>query len=97
EFMHEHPPIYGPGTTPGRLTLGESVAHVLDITDTDAYRSGDPNRRAVADLAGARTLAAVALRKDGVLIGAIIVFRQEGRAFSDKTIALLGTLSAHAV
>src|SRR5215472_7881616 len=55
EFMREHPPIYGPETGLGRLALGEHLVHVHDVTDTDPYRSGDPIRRAIADLAGART------------------------------------------
>src|SRR5262249_17875996 len=97
EFMREHPPIYRPESIPGRLALGEQLVHLLDITDTDAYRSGEPNRRAMADLAGARTIVGVALRKDGVLIGAIAVFRQEVRAFSSKQIALLENFAAQGV
>src|SRR5215471_13038524 len=87
EFMREYPPIYRPESAPGRLALGERLVHMLDITDTDAYRSGEPNRRAIADLAGARTIVTVALRKDNALIGAIAVFRQEVHPFSDKQIA----------
>jgi GAF domain-containing protein len=97
EFMRERPPIYGPETGPGRLALGERLVHVHDVTDTDAYRSGDPNRRAIADLAGARTLVTVALRKDGGLVGAIAVFRQEVHPFSDKQIALLENFAAQGV
>jgi GAF domain-containing protein/signal transduction histidine kinase len=97
EFMREHPPIYGPASGPGRLALGERLVHILDISDTDAYRSGDVNRRAIADLAGARTIVGVALRKDSTLIGAIFVFRQEVRAFSDKQIALLENFAAQGV
>ena len=90
-------PNYGPGTIPERLLAGARVVHVLDLKAEEAYASGEPNRRAIVDLGGARTCLVVPLVHDGTVRGHISVFRQDVRPFSDKEIALLQNFAAQAV
>jgi hypothetical protein len=82
EFRRHNPPVYGPGTGVARLLAGERVVHFVDAADTDVYRHGDPNQRAVVDLGGARTMLVVPLLKDEALRGFITLYRQEVRPFA---------------
>src|SRR5262249_29959225 len=97
EFMRGNPPQYGPQSGPGRILAGERVVHFVDLKDSDLYRSDEANRRAIVDLAGARSMVLVPLLQDESVRGIIVVFRQEVRPFTDKQIALLQNFAAQAV
>ena len=97
EYRRNNAFVAEPGSLGARILAGEQVVHVLDLKDEDVYRAGYRNRRALVDLGGARTALVASLRKDGTVLGFIIVYRQEVRAFTDKQIAVLQNFADQAV
>ena len=88
---------YGPGTAPYRLLEGEPYVEFVDLLESEVYRAGEPNRRALVDIGGARSLLAVPLLKDERVVGNVMIFRQDPLRYSDKQIALLKQFAAQAV
>jgi GAF domain-containing protein len=73
------------------------VVQIADIREEQAYVD-DPQRFAVLELAGARTMLNVPMLKDnGELVGQIAIYRQEVRPFTDKQIKLVTNFAAQAV
>jgi len=98
EYMRNRGPSRPDGrTTMHRISLGENLVHVLDAAADEAQGKGNPTRQALVELGGMRTGISVALRKEETLLGAISIYRQEVRAFTDKEIALLQNFAAQAV
>jgi GAF domain-containing protein len=80
-----------------RLIAGENRIHIPDMAAEREVYQVNPRRRFLIDNLRTRTSLSVALRKDGVLLGVISVYRLEVRPFTDKQIALLENFAAQAV
>jgi PAS domain S-box-containing protein len=87
----------GPETGLGRLVRGESFVHILELSDDVGYSLGNPVRRFLVDVAGARSYLAVPLRRDDVMLGSFTIYRREVRPFSEEFVALLQNFAAQAV
>ena len=82
----------------GEMLAAKTVLHVHDLAADERYtKRRDPNIIAAVELGGIRTCLAVPMLKDNKLIGALIVYRQEVRPFSDKQIELVKNFAAQAV
>src|SRR5262249_10887967 len=91
--LRRDPKIPMGGITPlGRLFETKRIIHIADVTAEEPFASS-----AVAKLAGARTLVGVPMLKDNELIGAISIYRQEVRPFTDKQIELVTSFAHQAV
>jgi signal transduction histidine kinase len=79
----------------GRLVQTKECYQVADVAAAPTL--GDKLREATINLAGARTLIGVPMLKDDQVIGAIVIYRQEVRPFTDKQIELVSNFAAQAV
>src|SRR4029077_6639295 len=82
----------------GRMVEAKAVVHCADAAALPAYtEQHDPDVVAAVDLGCIRTFVAVPMLKEHKLIGAVIVYRQDVRPFTDKQIELVKNFAAQAV
>ena len=93
-IFHPNPTLLSPL---GRIARSKQLVHVADCRAEQAYIEGDPGFVALVDLAGARTILVVPILRDNGLVGALNIFRQEVRPFTDKQIELVTNFAAQAV
>ena len=86
-----------PGSLLARLTSSKRAVHIPDATADQGYIERQPMFVTAVELGGFRALLAVPMLKDGNLIGAIVIYRQDAGPFSDKQIDLVQGFAAQAV
>ena len=80
------------------MLKANAAIHVADLARDERFvQKSDPEVVAAVELGGIRTFVAVPMLKDEKLIGAVILYRQEVRPFSDKQIELVKNFAAQAV
>ncbi|MGA8968137.1 MAG: GAF domain-containing protein, partial [Pseudolabrys sp.] len=79
----------------GQVLRTKEAFQVADVAAAPTH--GDKRRQALIELAGARTLINVPMLKDNEVVGAIGIYRQEVRPFTDKQIELVKNFAAQAV
>ena len=90
--------ITGPTSGLGRLVATQQVVHILDAkAEHEVWVERDPYFVTATELSGARTLLVVPMINENKLVGAIAIYRQEVRPFTEKQIDLVTNFASQAV
>jgi GAF domain-containing protein len=87
----------GANSALGRVVQTKRAVQIEDAAADRAYSDRDVMRVSAVELGGVRTLLSVPMLKENEVIGAIAIYREIVRAFTDKQIALVQNFAAQAV
>ena len=87
----------GPETSLGEILSNPHVHSRDDLRQASSYQKRDPLSVAAVELGGFRSMISIPLVKDRALLGALSLYRNKVRPFSDKQCALIEGFAAQAV
>jgi two-component system, NtrC family, sensor kinase len=97
KFLQQGSHRPGPHNPITRVVKTSQVVHIVDYCNDQAYLDHDPLAVAGVEIGGIRTLLVVPMIRDDELLGAIGIFHQEVRPFTEKQIALVASFASQAV
>ena len=80
-----------------RAVATKQLVHVIDYTEEPSYKERDPGAVHLVELGRVRSLVVVPMLKENEPVGALTIYRQEVRPFTDKQIAVVENFAAQAV
>src|SRR3954451_11857793 len=96
-FVTQGPVKPGTETTLAQVVKDPRVRSLDDIRTAPAYCAREPLTVAAAELGGFRSMISIPLLKEGTVLGAMSLYRQDVRRFSEKHHVLMEGFAAQAV